>query len=107
MTAAEARHRRALAAERRRRDEALCAWDFLTWGDTRGAHADFCIHPPLLPACSRVYDPGPRPEDESLYEGTGIGALYGLAGSEHHAWQLAGWTLTKSVLDNPPTIEGK
>jgi hypothetical protein len=96
VTSAEARHRRALAAERRRQDEALCARDFLTWGDTRGSHAKFCVFGADDP-CSRTYDPWPYPEaepDPSLYEGTGIGALYGLPGSEVHAWQLAGWNLT-------------
>lgn len=47
--------------------------------------------------CSREYDPLPYPEaephDGSLYEGTGIAALYGLPGGERHAYNLAGWTL--------------
>ena len=109
MTEAQAVARRARAerARRRRADEALCARDFLTWGDVRGAHADFCLFVAEgEPPCSRHYDPGPPPEDEYLYEGTGIGALYGLGG-ERHLWQLAGWTLTRNALDNPPTIEGK
>ncbi len=47
-----------------------------------------------LPCCSRTYDPGPiSPEEEAFYEGTPIGALYGLAGSERFAADLAGWTI--------------
>ena len=90
------------AARRRRRDEALCARDFLTWGDTRGAHENHCM---FGQTCARTYNPWPYPEaapDPLLYEGTGIGALYGLRGSEKHLWQLAGWNLKTQVFD-PPT----
>lgn len=92
-TALDLRAKNAARAARHRADEALCALDFLTWGDTRGVHAKHCVHGEADP-CSRTYDPGPPPEDESMYEGTGIGVLYGLAGSDVHAWQLAGWNLT-------------
>jgi hypothetical protein len=90
-----ARSQRADAVARRRRDESLCAWDFLTWGDTRGAHANICIRPAGL-VCSRAYNPGPPPEDIKLYEGSALGALWGLPGSPpvlDSSWP--GWNLTK------------
>jgi hypothetical protein len=42
---------------------------------------------------ARVYDPGQEPDDPTLYEGTGIGALYGLPGSEKYLAELGDWTL--------------
>ncbi len=46
-----------------------------------------------------VYDPLPYPEaepaDVRLYEGTGIGFLYGVEGCEHFATELGDWTLGK------------
>lgn len=46
---------------------------------------------------AHVYDPRPYPEaeptDQALYEGTGIGALYGFPGSEHYLAELGDWTL--------------
>lgn len=46
-----------------------------------------------------VYDPLPYPEavpaDPRMYEGTGIGALYGIPGSEHFLAELGDWTLGK------------
>ena len=86
---------------RRRNDEALCALDFLVWGDTRGVHSKFCVHGEDDP-CARTYNPRPYPEaspDPRLYEGTAIGALYGLPGTERHLWQLAGWNLTTQEFD--------
>lgn len=101
------REQNAKRAAKARADEALCARDFLTWGDTRGVHAKFCVHGEADP-CSRSYDPGPTPEDEAMYEGTGIGALYGMDGSEKFAWQLAGWNLATQEFDTPalPPTEG-
>jgi hypothetical protein len=97
-------------ASRRRLDEARCAWEFLIHGDTRGEHAATCVRPGGA-VCSRDYDPGPAPEDEALYAGTGIAALYGgpmetsstytdSHDVRHHvtrsfAWQLAGWNVRK------------
>lgn len=94
MNRLDARDQRAKRTERIRQEEGLCALDFLTWGDTQGDHAKRCLRPAGL-VCSREYDPGAMPEDEKLYEGTGIGSLYGLNGTEHdpHAWQLAGWNV--------------
>lgn len=44
-----------------------------------------------------VYDPAPYreaiPHDTRMYEGTGIGALYGLPGSERFLSELGGWRL--------------
>jgi hypothetical protein len=89
---------------------ALCARDFLTWGDTRGKHADFCMFGES-DACSRTYNPWPYVEaepDPRMYEGTGIGALYGFDNSDQHAWQLAGWNLATQSFDTPalPPTEG-
>lgn len=96
MNRAAAREQRAKRVERIRNDEALCVLDFLTWGDTQGDHAKRCLKPAGL-VCSREYDPGPPPEDEKLYEGTGIGTLFGLNGDgfDPNAWQLAGWNITR------------
>lgn len=75
----------------RRAKEQAGAWEFLTTGNTE-------LPSPDDEPWSRNYDPLPYPEalpDElRMYEGTGIGALYGLPGSEVLAWQLAGWNLT-------------
>lgn len=108
MTPAEARLKHDEHVRRMRADEALCARDFLTWGDTRGIHAKFCVFGEGDP-CSRTYWPGPTPDDEAMYEGTGIGALFGLDGSDCHAWQLAGWNLATQEFEPPalPPTEGK
>lgn len=49
-------------------------------------------------AAQRIYDPRPYPEAEphdlTLYEGTGIGALYDVPGCEH-LLALGDWTLGK------------
>lgn len=74
------------------------ATDFLYQGDEDGRHAARCPH---RTTCQRVYDPSPRGAGEPeavMYEGTGIGALFGMDGSDHHLWQLAGWTLGKGGL---------
>lgn len=92
MTRTEARAQRADAVARRRDAEALCAWDYLTNGDTRGVHAERCVRPAGV-VCSREYDPGPVPEDERLYEGAALGTLWGL--NSVAAWQLAGWDITR------------
>jgi hypothetical protein len=116
VTPSEAKAKRAKRAAKNRADMTLCARDFLTWGDTRGIHAKLCMFGPDDP-CSRTYDPWPDKEaspDPLVYEGTGIGALYGLKGSEHHLWQLAGWNLKTQKFDPPfdpldpqtPTTEG-
>ncbi len=110
MTPAEARAKRAEQAAKRRADMALCARDFLTWGDARGKHADFCMFGES-DACSRTYNPWPYVEaepDPRMYEGTGIGAIYGFDGSDKFAWQLAGWNLTTQSFDTPalPPTEG-
>lgn len=89
----EARARRAVELAQRRNAEANDALDFLFLGDEDGRHSAKCIHPE---PCSRDYDPLPYPEaepDSRLYEGTGIGALYGAPNCEAHLWQLAGWNL--------------
>lgn len=53
----------------------------------------------LAAVAFHVYDPRPYPEavpsDESLYEGTSIGALYGFAGCEHVGLELGDWTIGK------------
>lgn len=94
---------------RHRRDrESACALDFRVYGDgaptddffghpvTPVSHAERCV---CSPPCSFDYDPRPyaeaEPADHSLYEGTGIAALYGLPGAEHHLSQLQGWNVRK------------
>jgi len=104
LTALAARAQRAAEVEHRRAAEAACALDFLVYGDgdapaevlglpvTRVTHADRCIFGPA-DACSRRYDPRPYAEaepDQKMYEGTAIGALYGLPGPE---LGLEGWEL--------------
>lgn len=90
---------RARAAERLRRRRAAeydDASDFLYRGEE---HAVSCIHSPV---CSRTYNPMPdkwsAPADPSMYEDTGVGALYGEAGGERLLWQLAGWSLGRGGL---------
>ena len=112
MTSADARAKRAERAAKRRSDMALCARDFLTWGDQRGKHSAFCMFVAEGgDPCSRTYNPWPYAEaepDPRMYEGTGIGALYGLKDSDRHAWQLAGWNLATQSFDPPalPPTEG-
>lgn len=95
----EARARHAGEVRKRRNLEAACALDFLVYGDDekRGPHAERCVHASAgLDPCSRYYDPLPYPEaapEPGLYEGTGIGALYGVPGGEHLLGQMAGWNL--------------
>ena len=88
-----ARAARAERLSRRRLDEARCAWEFLVKGEP---HEDCVYQERGLPRCSREYNPGPKPEDEKLYEGTALGTLWGLNGPrDPHAWQLAGWNVTR------------
>ena len=63
-----------------------------TNGDLRGEHAKRCVRPAGV-LCSRVYDPGMRPEDERLYEHSALGTLWGL--NDIAAWQLAGWDIKR------------
>lgn len=78
-TASRARAQRFERVERMTEEQRACAFDFLVNGDERGLHAKRCVWPKYgLPACSREYDPGPAPEDTKLYEGTTLGALWGL-----------------------------
>ena len=82
---------------KRRREELADAFHFLTVDAEK--HADRCVYKRRggVP-CTRSYDPLPYrealPDDLRMYEGTGVGAIYGLPGSEVLAWQLAGWNLT-------------
>ncbi len=83
-------------AERRQR-EAADALDFLYHGDLDDRHSKRCIH--AVP-CSRDYNPRPYPEaeaDPKMYEGTGIGLLYGLSGPRRLLLELAGWNLNGPV----------
>jgi hypothetical protein len=95
-TPAGARAAREAEHVARRGREHACALDFLVYGDEpeREPHAARCVFP--VP-CSRDYDPLPyaeaEPVDLKLYEGTSIGALYGMPGGEHHLGQLAGWNV--------------
>jgi hypothetical protein len=90
--------RRATATAKRRNAEANDALDFLFLGDEHGRHAKRCVHALSgREPCSRTYDPRPHrqagPDEPRFYEGTGVGALYGLPNTECHLWQLAGWNI--------------
>lgn len=78
----------------RRAKEEVDVLDFLFFGADR--HTERCI---FDKPCSRDYDPMPyyeaAPTPERDYEGTGIGALYGLPGTERFLWQLAGWNVAQ------------
>lgn len=101
MNATEAREQRAKALARRREDERLCALDFLTWGDQHGSHAKRCVHADTsTPTCSFDYNPGPVPDDEKLYQGTALGALWSQPSTSEGAVALlaalrAGWNITR------------
>lgn len=98
MTRDDVLAQRAARVARLRAEQRLCAGDFLLFGDTVGAHAERCVYAarenghPDLPACSREYDPGPPPEDEKLYEGSAIMALWE---DTNESWQLAGWNVRR------------
>lgn len=96
-----ARMKRAEEVEKTRRKEEDCAWRFLTSRDET-LHIESCVFARRGdPACSRNYDPGEEP-DRNLYEGTGIGALFGLDGTRHRAHELAGWNVIRGVGDLIP-----
>lgn len=88
-------------AWRMRQAEANDAFDFRWGGDLDGRHRERCIFAQRgEQACERVYDPFPEgrssaPADPTMYQGTGIGLLYGEDGTERFSWELAGWTLQK------------
>jgi hypothetical protein len=110
----------AMNAERvheRRAAEKAAAWEYLTTGETEGPAPDD-------EPWSRAYDPVPCREalldEPRLYDGTGIGALYGLSTetvATHYddegrgcvirrslVADLAGWTLPGSALNPKPEV---
>ena len=91
MTLAE---RNAKAVADRRNAEAADAIHFLVYGPDEHK----CIHDE---PCGLTYDPmpyfGAEPQPSAWYAGTGIGALYGLPGSERFLPQLAEWTVWRHV----------
>lgn len=87
---ARARAARFEAAARRRLDDARCAWEFVYRGEP---HDDCVFEARGEPRCSRDYDPGPPPENERLYAGSALMALW--EDDPRHAWQLAGWNITR------------
>lgn len=98
MPALDARAQRETRLARLREEQRACALDFLVNGDARGIHAKRCVWPQLgLPACSREYDPGPAPDDIRLYEGSELGALWGINTSGGVTAKLqalrAGWRI--------------
>jgi hypothetical protein len=84
-----------------RQAEANDAFDYRWGGDYEGRHAARCLFAQRgEPACAQVYDPYPEgrdsaPADPTLYQGTGIGYLYGEEDTERFAWEFAGWTIRK------------
>lgn len=111
LTRTEARAQREHELKTRRDAEAACALDFLVYGDgdapesvlgipvTPVRHADRCVFGKAN-ACSMRYDPMPYDDAEPvdrMYEGTGIGSLYGMPGPE---LELEGWELApRSVFE--------
>jgi hypothetical protein len=100
MTAAEARAQRFARIDRIRGDQRACAFDFLVNGDDRGLHAKRCVYAGTsTPTCDREYDPGPAPDDIRLYEGSELGALWGVSTAEGAVATLAalrsGWNIKK------------
>jgi hypothetical protein len=87
-------------AHKIRQAEANDAFDF-RWGEDELAHAEHCIFAQRgEEPCSRTYDPYPEgresaPADPTMYQGTGIGYLYGEDDTERFAWEFAGWSLRK------------
>lgn len=85
---------------RLRQAEANDSFDF-RWGGDEVEHAAVCLFVQRGEApCSRTYDPYPEgresaPADPTMYQGTGIGYLYGEDDTERFAWEFAGWTLQK------------
>lgn len=107
----------AAEVELRRRRQKREAWHFLVTGDqTVGEHDE---GPAYGKEWSRDYQPLPYPEavpgsttlPAEAYIGTGVGLLYGLederGGSEHLAWQLAGWNLPRAVFRDPVGETGR
>lgn len=95
---ADARAKHAAELARRRNDEANDAMDFLFLGDEDGRHAERCVYALAGgEACSREYDPMPyaeaAPAEPRMYDGTGIGALYGMSASGGLLADLAGWNI--------------
>lgn len=84
----------AVAVAQRRAAERVAAFEFLTTGASDGPAPDGA-------PWSRDYDPVPYPEavphDLRMYEGTGVGALYGHldAASRPFFADLAGWSITR------------
>lgn len=99
LTPEQARARNEARKNKVREDERRCRGLFRTTPD---GHAERCI---CSPTCSRDYDPAPpddaleedgdvwAPQPRQVYEGTGIGALYGLLLPEGLASGLAGWNI--------------
>ena len=74
---------------KQRNAELDCAFRFLTEGEP---HEESCTWAKRGEGpCSRTYNPGEEPE-QSLYEGTGIGALFGW--TESRVYELAGWNVS-------------
>ena len=88
----DGRIQRAFEVARRRENQRRDAYHFLTTGLSKGI-------PPYQKEWNREYNPWPDPwskPDPLEYEDTGIGAVYGFDGSDRHAWQLAGWNITRA-----------
>jgi len=85
----KARAARADGVERRRLDEARCAWEFVYRGEP---HEDCVFEARGEPRCSRDYDPGPPPTDEKLYEGS---ALLSLWEDTPWSYEMAGWNIKR------------
>lgn len=93
---AKGRVQRADELMRRRRSQENDAWYFLTTGLSRG-------RPSYGKTWDRDYNPAPEkgcaPQDREMYAHTGIGALFGMEGSGKFIWELAGWNIIPSRLE--------
>jgi len=90
------RAKRATEVAKRRNAEANDAYDFRYFGDEEGRHSARCLFAKRGgPACARDYILFEEPDDPTLYEGTGIGALYGLPNTDQFAYLMAGWTILR------------
>lgn len=81
------------------------AADQFVW---EGVVPDWAAEPAYGKEWNREYNPAPYPEavvDEEMYDGTGVGFLYGMDSSvddtkrKAYDLQMAGWTLTRDGVE--------
>jgi hypothetical protein len=80
----------------RRQRQVISAYHFLVTGSPQGNG----VRPPWGDEWNRDYNPGPAPDDQEFYLGTGVGLLYGIEDEDHRydprmAATLAGWNIVR------------